>query len=129
MARPYDYDLRKRAIFLINSGKKRVEVSELLQISIPTIDRWIARYKETKDVRLRQEVKAGRKVRIQDQNKFLEFIEENKHLSLEEMQFKLKTVSAMTIYRNLKRLGYSYKKSSGYIRKEMKNKEGDIFWK
>ena len=47
MAKAYDYDLRKRVINLINKGKKRRFISQLLNVSVPTIDRWIAIYKNT----------------------------------------------------------------------------------
>ncbi len=61
MAKPYDYDLRNRAISLINSGNKRSFVADLLKISIPTIDRWINRYKKTGDVKPKSDIKTGRK--------------------------------------------------------------------
>ena len=112
MPKPYDYDLRKRVIRLINDGNKRRYVSKLLNISIPTIDRWILLYKETGDVKVRKEIKTGRKTVITDFNKFSKFIEENKLLSLYEMSEKWDdNMSFMTIYRNLRKLGYSYKKT------------------
>ena len=127
MPKPYDYDLRKRVIRLINDGNKRRYVSELLNISIPTIDRWILLYKETGDVKVRKEIKTGRKTVITDFNKFSKFIEENKLLSLHEMSEKWDdNMSFMTIYRNLRKLGYSYKKNSGYILKKTKKKEKNI---
>ena len=127
MPRPYDYDLRKRVIGLIKEGNPRKYVSKLLKVSIPTIDRWISLYKETGDVKVREEQKKGRKRIITDYNKFAKFIEEHKLLSLYEMSEKYSdNVCFMTIYRNLKKLGYSYKKNSGYTLKETKKQERHI---
>ena len=125
MARPYSYDLRSRAINLINSSKSRKFVSDLLLVSVPTIDRWISRYKETSDVKPKNDIKTGRKRKINDIKKFSKFVEKNKHLSLTEMQHKWKKASFMTIYRNINLLGYSYKKNSGYIKKGMKSKDSN----
>ena len=124
MPKPYDYDLRKRAINLINNNKKRRFVSKTLQISIATIDRWIAIYKRTGDVQPTKEVVTGRKSSIKDFNSFTEFVQSNKLLSLSEMTHKWQDkISFMTIYRNIKKLGYSYKKNSGYIKSETKKLE------
>jgi transposase len=98
MPKPYDYDLRKRVIELINNGKKRKYVSDLFQVSIPTIDRWIAIYKVTKDVKPIKNVKTGRKGNIKDFKKFIEFAEAKKLLSLAEMTHKWKgNICFMTI--------------------------------
>ena len=126
MAKSYDYDLRNRAISLINSGNKRGFVSDLLKISIPTLDRWINRQKKTGDVKPKRDLKTGRKKIIRNSKQFTKFIQKNKHLSLSQMQDEYKEVSFMTIYRGIKDLGYSYKKNSGYIKKEIKKKEKNI---
>ena len=126
MAKSYDYDLRSRAISLINSGNKRGFVSDLLKISIPTLDRWINRQKKTGDVKPKSDLKTGRKKIISNSRQFTKFIQKNTHLSLSQMQDKYKEVSFMTIYRGIKDLGYSYKKNSGYIKKEIKKKEKNI---
>ena len=124
MPKPYDYDLRKRTINLINSGRKRKLVSQLLNISIPTIDRWIGIYKETKDIKSKNNIKTGRKNIIKDIIKFTEFIENNKLFTLHDMANNYNNsnsnsnISFMTISRNLKKLGYSFKKNSGYILNE-----------
>lgn len=126
MAKPYDYDLRNRAISLINSGNKRSFVSDLLKISVPTIDRWINRHKKTGDVKPKSDIKTGRKKIINNLGEFTKFIQKNKHLSLMEMQDQWRGVSFMTIYRSIKNLGYSYKKNSGYIKKKIRKKERNI---
>lgn len=126
MAKSYDYDLRLRAISLINSGNKRSFVSDLLKISVPTLDRWINRQKRTGDVKPKSDLKTGRKKIINNSDKFIKFIKNNKHLSLMEMQNEWGKASFMTIYRALGDLGYSYKKNSGYIRKGIRKKERNI---
>ncbi len=116
----------KGAINMIKKGHKRAFVAESLNISIPTIDRWIALDKLTGDVAPKQNEKLGRKPLIQDKGIecFHKFAEENKLFSLSEMSFNWHSkISDATIHRYLKKFGYSYKKNSGYILKEMKSKE------
>jgi transposase len=84
MPKLYDNDPRKRIINLIRKGKKRKFISELLNISISTIDRLIVLYKSTGDIKLRNNIKTGRKNIIKDIPKFNKFVEKNKLFTLND---------------------------------------------
>jgi transposase len=126
MPRPYSIDLRQRVLICIKQGKKYPEIADILRVSLSTVKRYARIYKKTGDVKPRQEIKTGRKKKLQNLNKFKKFLKNNNHLSLDEMSHKWNNISFMTIYRAIKSLGYSYKKNSGYILSEMKKKELNI---
>ena len=126
MPKPYSIDLRQRAILYIKDGKKYPEIVDALKISLSTVKRYARIHKETGDVKPKSDIKTGRKNIIRNHDKFTKFIKDNKHLSLMDMQDEWKEASFMTIYRGIKNLGYSYKKNSGYIKKETKKKEKNI---
>ncbi len=122
----YSNDLRQKAIKLLEKGKKQTEVAELFGIDKATIYRWNKRYKTTGIVLAKDYNRTGNRKKIHDLPKFRKFIKEHGQLSLKEMAYKWQGVSHTCISNSLKKLGYSYKKNSGYTKKEMKRKEKDI---
>jgi transposase len=117
MAKAYSYDLRKRVIDLLDKGKKRKEIIGLLGISLNSVNRWI-RLRKTRGDFQAIERKSGRKRKIVDLVKFEAFIQENNHLTLHAMAEKWGGVSYRCIGSTLKRMGYTFKKNHGYIKKE-----------
>lgn len=122
----YSNDLRKKAIKLLEKGKKQTEVAELFEIDKATIYRWNKRYKTTGIIAAKDYNRTGNRKKISNLSKFKKFLEKNNGLSLKEMAYKWRGVSHMCISNNLKKLGYSYKKNSGYILSGMKKKEHNI---
>lgn len=122
----YSNDLREKAINLLAQGKQQKEVAKLFGIDKSTIYRWNKRHKTTGLVSAKDYNRTGNRRKITDVAGFRSFLEKNSHLSLKEMAYRWKGVSYMCISNLLKKLGYSYKKSSGYIRKETRSKESDI---
>ena len=115
MGKPYADDLRLVVIRLIEEGHTRLEVAELCGISVSSVGRYIRRYRTTgsvspdkfggyKDYALTKY--AGRIKR---------WITEQPDLTLLELQARLATagvkVAAWSVFRFLRHLGLTYKKS------------------
>lgn len=119
----YSNDLRIKAINLIESGKSQIEVYKFLNIGENTIYRWYKKYKKTNDKTYKENYNTGRPSKIRDLNKFKEFIDNNKDSSLHTLANRFGNVSFMSVYRALNKIGYTFKKNTGYIPKEMKKGE------
>jgi putative transposase len=48
--KPYSKDLRLRVLATVDSGVPREEVAKTFSVSVPTIKRWLNRWRETGDV-------------------------------------------------------------------------------
>lgn len=118
----YSNDLRAKVIDLVKSGKEQKEVAELLDIDKSTVYRWYKRYRETGDCNHLNGYDTGRKSKISDISILEKAINTKPDSTLHEL-CKQFNVSFMTIYRGIKKLGYTFKKSHGYTKKEMKKKE------
>ena len=68
------------------------------------------------------------KIKI-DQNILEKIVKNNPSLTLFEIAKELGNVSDVTVLNSLRRLGYSFKKSHGYIKKEMKKKDKNLYRK
>lgn len=122
----YSNDLRKKAIKLLEKRKKQTEVAELLEIDKATIYRWNKRYKATGIITAKDYNRTGNRRKINNLPKFKKFLKKNYQLSLKEMAHKWQGVSYMCISNTIKKLGYSYKKNSGYILNETPIKDLNI---
>ena len=121
MAIPYSNDLRKKVINLIKQGKKQTEIAELLSIDKATIFRWNKRAKEFGNADFKGYHNNSDKIKIRPE-KLEKIIKSNPSFTLAEMAVKVGNVSDVTVMNYLKKLGYSFKKSHGYIRNKMKKK-------
>ena len=109
---PYSNDLRQKALNMIDSGILQKEVASILKINRTTLLRWKKRRKEQGNCDFKGYNKNQDKVKIKDIPRFTEFIKKNKLFSLAQMTEKWQGSNCvMTIYNNLKKLGYSYKKT------------------
>ncbi len=124
----YSNDLRKKVIDLVQNGKQQKEVAMLLNIDKSTVYRWNKRYSETGSANYLLDYETGRKSRISplEYDKLQEFITTNNHLSIHDMACKLGNISRSALQRTIKKLGYTFKKSHGYIKKEMKKEEENL---
>ena len=77
MPAPYSYDLRSKAIAAVKRGKKKIEVSRFFKISRNTLDLWLKKERETGDYQASRSVRVGTQPKIQDLEKFREFVKEN----------------------------------------------------
>lgn len=112
MAQPYSYDLRQKVIQAIElDGIKKSEASQLFNISRNTIDLWLKRKAETGDVKTKPNKPPGNGHKILDWNKFREFASSNRDKTQVEMaQLWEGEISARTISRALKKIGFTRKK-------------------
>jgi len=122
MSKPYSSDIRERVIKCLNKRMKYKNISRRLDLSLSTIKRYAKKYKNSGNIDVKNAVKTGRKSSIKDFNKLQEFIENNNHLSLEDMARKLE-LSKSSLHRAIIKLNFTFKKSRGYIKKEMKKKD------
>lgn len=126
MPNPYSNDLRKRAIMLIVDKKiPQIKVAKMLLIDKSTIYRWYKRYKEEGNFNFRgyNGNKDKNKINLHHLEKI---VNDNPHYTLWEMARKIGNITDVTILNGLKNLGYSFKKTHGYIKKEMKGQEESL---
>ena len=121
MPQPYSMDLRKRIIKCFQLKITQNKIAEKFEISLSTVKRYSCQYKETGNLEIVSEVKSGRKSKITDYNNLKEFVKENNKLSLIEMAKKMSNVSKDSLHRAIKKAGLTFKKSHGFIEKEMNN--------
>lgn len=110
MAKAYSHDLRIRAVELVNSGFVVKKVVDLLNISKSALYDWLVKFEKTKSVEPKKDWQKGHSHKITDMAQFKKFADENKNLTLDELAKKWGGVSRMTVYRALKKIGYSKKK-------------------
>jgi transposase len=125
MPKPYSYDLRKKVIDAIAlDGVKKSEASQLFNISRNTIDLWLKRLEETGDFQALPNKPPGNNHKILDWSKFQEFSNINGDKTQDEMaQLWPEEISARTISRGLKKIGFTRKKKLMVIENGMKLKE------
>jgi transposase len=127
MPSPYSYDLRIRAIELIESGKTIVEVSKLLDISRDALHRWKKQKVETGDIKFKTGYQKGYGNKITNLEKFKEFIDNHGDKTLAQMvELWPEPISYKTISKHLKMLGITRKKRLMDIKKETKLQEKNL---
>lgn len=125
MAKAYSYDLRQKVIKAIElDGWKKSEVAELFQISRNTINLWLKRKQETGDYQALSNRPNCIKAKITDWQAFQEFAQRHGDKTQAQMaQLWDETISPRTISRGLKKIGFTRKKKTTDMKKEMKTKE------
>ncbi len=125
MAEAYSQDLRIRAVDLIETGMSISQVSRLLKISRPTLYRWVKQFETTGSTRPQKSIPPPQPSKIQDWQKFIEFIELHGEKTQKEMASIWGDVSHHTISRGLKKIGYTRKKkltaTKNAVKKAAKN--------
>lgn len=112
MAKPYSYDFRQKVIQAINlDGLKKSEASEVFNISRNTINLWLQRLAETGDVMQLPNQPPGNGHKITDWDKFRSFAKAHgDKTQIELAQLWEGDISARTISRALKKIGFTRKK-------------------
>lgn len=125
MAKPYSYDLRTKVINAIDRGMSKTQASRVFRISRNTINLWLNRIKETGDYQPKKGYQKEYNAKITDLSEFQNFADINGSKTQKEMaEIWPETISDRTIAKALKKIGYTRKKTYGYIeRNEEKRKE------
>jgi transposase len=111
MPAPYSYDLRRKAIEAVKSGKRKIEVCRMFNISRNTLDLWLKREEQTGDYQAITQFQQGCGHKITDWERFEEFVQKHGGKTQREMA-KLwgEEVTQQNISDALAKLGLSRKK-------------------
>ena len=85
MPAPYSYDLRSKAIAAVKRGEKKTQVSRFFKISRNTLNLWLIKERETGDYQANPPVGVGTKPKIQELEKFREFVKEHQDKTQQQM--------------------------------------------
>jgi transposase len=127
MSAPYSYDLRKKAIEAVKRGERKTDVCRFLKISRNTLDLWLKREKSTGDCQASANSAKGRKPKIQDPEKFREFVREHSDKTQKQIaQLWGEELTQQNISYACQKLGITRKKKLTVIKKEMKKNEQNL---
>lgn len=112
MPSPYSNDLRQRVLAAYQEGLGIAALSQRFKVSKRTISYWIERFKETGRMAAK-EWRRGPTCKLDGREEELRKLLRQGDFTLDELHEKLgKTVSRMTIWRTLQRMGYGIKKNT-----------------
>lgn len=125
MAKAYSYDFRCKVIEAIElDGRKKQEVAELFNISRNTINLWLKRKAETGDLHEQPRNPRNPSTKLTDLDEFREFVRANGDKTQSQMADLWKDdISARTISRGLKKIGFTRKKRLTATKNETKKSD------
>ncbi|WP_410543482.1 IS630 transposase-related protein [Wolbachia endosymbiont of Frankliniella intonsa] len=110
MPAAYSYDLRKKAMEVLDEGESRETVAARFKIGRTTLWEWQQRKKETGDFQSKKLGNGGYNHKITDWNKFTEFAKKTWWKTLSEMAKLWSNVSIPTIHLALKNWTHTQKR-------------------
>jgi transposase len=110
MPSPYSYDLRIRVIAAVEKGMAVREASHTFGVHHQTLTAWLTRKATTGDVQAKVGYQRGHSHKIPDPVLFKAFVQDQGEATLEELAEAWGGVKRMTIWRQLRKLGYTHKK-------------------
>lgn len=127
----YSQDLRTKVIETYKEGLlNKKQISTLFKVCYDTACDWIHRYQTTGDYSSKQGVGCGRKIRFDDKDSVLNFIEKNPDANGIEIRDGVAPELPMsTFYDTLDRLGITYKKKKPSTSRGMNPGERSSFKK
>jgi transposase len=122
MPKAYSQDFRQKVIEAIEQdGRKKIEVSEIFNISRNTIDLWLKQKAKTGDLKPRYHNNGGKNQKIADWQKFQAFAKEHGDKTQKEMaELWGDSISARTISRALHKIRFTRKKKLMVTKNGMK---------
>ena len=121
MPRPYSYDLRIRVVAAVEKGMDVKEARHTFGVHRDTITAWLARKEATGDVQAKAGYQRGHSHKITNPEQFKAFVAAQGEATVEELAEAWGGVKRMTIWRQLRKLGYTHKKRPFAIPSGMKN--------
>lgn len=119
MPKPYSTDLRQRALQYLEETNDKMKTSQLFQVGIATIYRWVARRKQNGSIEPLRKKSFYKKI---DDQKLIAYVEQNPDHFLSEIgqHFGL---TLQAVFYALRRLKITRKKRPRSTRKEARNLE------
>lgn len=113
--RAYSRDLRERIVAAVQRDRSRAEVARLFGVSRRTVGRYVRQQEETADLAARPIPGRQRHIRPEQDAQLVAQLRAHDSVTLEQhCQFWAETtgvqVSVATMYRAIKRLGWTWKK-------------------
>lgn len=125
MPAPYSNDLRLKAIKAVQTGERKSQVCRLLKISRNTLDLWLKREKETGSVRPSVPRSRGQTRKIQDLQKFRQFLAENQDKTQKQIaELWGEGLTQQNVSYACQKLGFTRKKNLRRARKRLKDTIG-----
>ena len=110
MPSPYSYDLRIRVVAAVEQGMGMKEASRTFGLHRETISTWLARKEATGDVQAKVGYQQGHSQKITDPEQFTAFVQAQGEATLDQLAEAWGGVKRMTIWRQLRKIGYTHKK-------------------
>ena len=110
MPSPYSYDLQIRIVAAVEQEMEVKEASHTFGLHRNTISTWLARKEATGDVQAKVGYQRGHSQKITDPAHFKAFVQEQGEATLEQLAEAWGGVKRMTIWRQLRKIGYTHKK-------------------
>jgi transposase len=106
----FSYDLRIRVMAAVEKGREVREASQTFGVHRETITAWRARKEATGDVQAKVGYQRGHSHKIADPEQFKACVQDQGEATLEELGEAWGGVKRMTIWRQLRKVGYPHKK-------------------
>jgi transposase len=126
MSKAYSTELRARALLAVASGEKIGKTAKLFGISERTLFIWRKQQEKSGKISAIKHYQRGYGHKIQDLDKFRDFVIKNPGLTTKEMALMLGNISASSIKRYLKKINFSRKKNF-WLYQSQRRKASNIF--
>ena len=112
MPAPYSYDLRSKAIEAVKRGENKTKVRRFFKISRNTLNLWLIKERETGDYQASPAVGVGTQPKIQELERFREFVKEHNNKTQQQMaELWGNNVTQQNISYACRKLGITRKKN------------------
>lgn len=109
MAKPYSVDLRGRVLEAVRANVPIKEITQTFKVNRKTIYDWRRQYEKAGTLEPKKAEKKGPSPKINDMEKFKEFVDNNVSKTQKEMG-EIWGVSASTICSAIRKIGHTFKK-------------------